>query len=132
MFNQRGSNSVVNGLNFSIGSDNVVDGVGATISGILTTPTFEVPLNSSDHLTVSLTVVGEGLGSIDMLNSVDFPVGQDVFTMPVPGVYTANAAASQLVNNRFVGAVPEPAGAALCALGLAGLGTWLKWRRKPC
>ena len=66
----------------------------------------------------------------DFLHTLAFPIGMDVFNLPVG--YTVNAG-DYLVNNRFVaeapGAVPIPPALALFATGLGLMGL-LGWRRK--
>jgi hypothetical protein len=61
-----------------------------------------------------------GLGSADLFQSVEFPIGSDVFNLP-PGV-TANAPDSFIFNNRYIPAtaVPGP----VVGAGLPGL-SWL-------
>jgi hypothetical protein len=91
-------------------------------------PSVQVPVGSPVAFSISLAsrafASGAGASALsDFSNSLEFPTGIDVFTLP--DGFTANAGA-YLVNNRFIdaSAVPEPTCIVLVGLGVAGLGFW--------
>lgn len=125
IFNQRASAQTANGLTFANGGEVLDEGNSDTISGLLTTPLFAVPLNQEVFIDITLQVIGEGFSATsDFLNSIDLPTGQDVFTLQGPGLYTANAVGSNLIDNRYgvaVGNVPEPGTAWLIAVAIGAM-----------
>jgi hypothetical protein len=126
MFNQRASTQTANGLSFATGGEVLNEGNSDSVSGLLTTPFFAVPLNQAVFIDITLQIIGEGFdANSDFLGSIDFPTGQDVFTLPGPGLYTANAVGSELIGNRYgaaaVSPVPEPGTTALLAVALGAM-----------
>ena len=82
---------------------------------------FSLQLMSGAH------AIGNGSALSDFSNSLEFPTGIDVFTLPQG--FTANAG-SYLVNNRFtLAAIPEPETYVLMVAGLALL-AYMQRRRK--
>ncbi len=93
---------------------------GSSVGGGIDTPDLLVPLNVLVPIVVSIqaTASTEGPSASarsDFADSLDFPIGSDVFNLP-DGV-TANGPDLEIVDNRFVGdgtagtpptAVPEP------------------------
>ena len=78
------------------------------LSGRVVTDTFLVPLGVPISFSMSLEVLAfsEGAGasaSAEFSNSLDIPVGEDVFNLPIG--FTADAPDSLIIDNRFV---PEP------------------------
>lgn len=101
---------------------------GVAVRGTIRTPQILVPVGVPVPITLSMRLfaTAEGPGdsaSGDFFNSLDFPIGTDVFTL-ANGV-TANGADLEIVDNRFipsVAAIPEPATFSLLAIGLVALG----------
>lgn len=115
------------GVAFSSGGESVTSS-SDVISGTLTTDVVDVPLNAPINLTLQLIVGGVGVFTDNFLNSVDFPIGADVFTLPEG--FTANDPDMNLIDNRFTPtATPLPATLPLLATGLGAV-CLLGWRRK--
>jgi hypothetical protein len=107
-------------------------GCGSTHAGAISSASLLVPLNVSLQFFMSIDVSAGGgsigtSGSADFSNSLDFPIGSDVFSL-ANGV-TVNSADLRIVNNRFEAATPLPAALPLFAACLCGL-SLLGWRRK--
>jgi len=92
-------------------------------------PTVRLPVNTRQPFAISLTakseVVANGwaagyfTASVSYAHTLTFGRTGPVFE--VPEGYTVDAPGLGIVDNRYVGAVPEPAGAALFAAGLGVL-----------
>jgi hypothetical protein len=104
-----------------------------TVDGVMTSDVFNLPVGAPISFTLLLEVngFGENGGSFhaDFLDSVDFPIGANVFNLP--DGFTANAPSMFISDNRFVptGGVPEPSTWAMMLIGFCGLG-WLAHRRR--
>ena len=98
-----------------------------TDSNVTSQDTDGVPLDTPVSFLFSVEVsagsVGAASATAEYGDSLDLPIGIDVFNLP-EGV-TANAPASDIINNRFMlptTSVPEPSTWAMMLLGFAGLG----------
>ena len=105
---------------------------GSGVHGGISSNSVLVPLNVSVQLALFIDVSAGGgdigtSGSADFSNSLDFPIGSDVFNLAA-GV-AANSDDLGIVDNRFESATPLPAALPLFATGLGALGL-LGWRRK--
>ena len=90
--------------------------------GVLTSPIVQGQLGPTNlHLRVESEAFARrtgGLALSDFANTFEFVTGTPVFNLP--DGYTANAG-NWLVNNRFVGQVPEPSMGRLLGVGLLAL-----------
>ena len=105
---------------------------GSKVQGGISSTSVLVPLNVSVQLALFIDVSAGGgsigtSGSADFSNSLDLPIGSDVFNL-APGVMV-NSDDLGIVDNRFDSATPLPAALPLFATGLGALGL-LGWRRK--
>ena len=105
---------------------------GSKVQGGITSTSELVPLNVLVQLALFIDVEGGGgsigtSGSADFSNSLDLPIGSDVFNL-APGVMV-NSDDLAIVDNRFESATPLPAALPLFATGLGALGL-LGRRRK--
>jgi hypothetical protein len=73
-------------------------------------------------------IAAEGFARFD--NSLSFAVSAPVFTLPAG--YTVNSAAGAIVNNQYVGLVPEPASAWLGAASFCALVLRRRGSGRPC
>jgi hypothetical protein len=75
-----------------------------TVDGVMTSDVFNLPVGAPVSFTLLLEVngFGEDGGSFhaDFLNSVDFPIGANVFNLP--DGFTANAPSMFIADNRFI------------------------------
>jgi PEP-CTERM motif-containing protein len=91
-----------------------------TVSGTMTTNTFDAQVGVPRLLSLELLLTAGGTSDMEFLNSLDLPTGSDVFNLPAG--FTANDADGIIVNNRFGStAIPEPSAMLLLATGLVSL-----------
>lgn len=126
----------------TVGSNGLLSGFGETEivqnqlvftgSDVLQSIPILVPLDQPVSLYLALrlraALAGNGRSELDFSNSLTFPTTGPVFALPEG--YTVHSASAGIVDNVWIGAIPEPSSVLLLGAGALGLAARLRWKRR--